>query len=62
MLREASSASDQSVECSDGYHWFQATPPSIVGQVVLPALYVLAKVVKWAWLSQPLKYRPLTIS
>ena len=31
----ASSAIDQTVECSEGYHWFQAIEPSIVGQVVL---------------------------
>ena len=58
----ASSAIDQAVECSEGYHWFQATEPSIVGHVVLADSYVLAKVVKCAWLSQPLKNRPLTIS
>ncbi len=33
--RKASSASDQTVVCSEGYHWFQAIEPSIVGQVVL---------------------------
>ena len=34
--RAASSASDHIVVCREGYHWFQAIPPSTVGHVVLP--------------------------
>ena len=33
------------VECNDGYHWFHATDPSVVGQVVDSLMYVFANVV-----------------